>query len=146
MVSFNATLLVQILNFFVLLFLLDRLFFRKLAGLLAARRQFLSDAELHVQRHLTELAALQAEQQRQIDEARARAQAIIAKQLAAAEEEKARLLAVVRGELDAQRAQQSAELTAQLAAAEAQLRAEVSTLAAQIAERAAGTPPQPVLS
>lgn len=145
MVSFNATLFVQVINFFILLFLLDKLFFKKVAKVLADRRGFLANAEKTVADGLSELERLSKEHQTQIDAARQEAQAVIAKQLAVAEAEKAAILAKVRDELAAQTATQKAELTAQVAAAESAIRNDIGGLAEQIADKVMHATRQPAL-
>ena len=145
MVSFNATLVVQVVNFFILLFLLDRLFFKKIAKVLADRRGFLATTEQSVIAGLAELERLSKEHQTQIDAARQEAQAVIAQQLAKAETEKATILAAVRDELTTQTAAQKAELSAQFATAEVQLRQELGGLAEQIADQVMHVSRQPAL-
>jgi len=145
MVSFNATLFVQVFNFFILLFLLDRLFFKKVAKVLADRRSFLATAEKTVTDGLAELERLSKEHQTQIDAARQEAQAVIAKQLADAEAEKARILETVRGELATQQVQQREQLTQQVAEAEAAIRSEIAPLAEQIADKVMHVTRQPAL-
>ncbi|MBC7542007.1 MAG: hypothetical protein H7338_04680 [Candidatus Sericytochromatia bacterium] len=145
MVAFNFTIVAQIINFFILLFLLDRLFFKKFAKLLADRRAFLSTTEHTVVAGLAELERLSKEHQTQIDAARQEAQAVIAAQLASAETEKTRILNAVRDELAGQQTVQKAELAEQFAAAEAQMRQEVGGIAEQIADKVMHVSRQPAL-
>jgi F-type H+-transporting ATPase subunit b len=145
MVSFNATLVVQVFNFFILLFLLDQLFFKKVGKILAERRSYLANAEKSVTEGLANLEEMSRQHQEQIDAARQTAQGVIAEQLAKAEAEKAAILASVRDELATQSAQQKAELSAQVAAAEAAIKAEVGSLAESIADKVMQVGRQPAL-
>jgi F-type H+-transporting ATPase subunit b len=135
LINLDRSLLIQVVNFGLLLFLLVRFLYRPLLGKMEERSQA-------IKKSLEEAQAARAEAQREREEhaarlqaAHAEAQAIRAAALEAAREEQRRLVEAARAEaqrlVDAARA----ELEQDVRRARQDLRREVSDLAITAAER-----------
>jgi F-type H+-transporting ATPase subunit b len=135
LLNFDKSLIIQAVNFILLMILLTKLLYRPLVGKMEERTQA-------IRRSLEEAQAARAEAQREREEhaakiqaAYAEAQAIRASALAEAAEEQRRLVDAARAESERLVSSAKAELAQDVRRAREDLRREVSDLAVQVAER-----------
>jgi F-type H+-transporting ATPase subunit b len=135
LINLDKSLIIQMVNFGLLLFLLAKLLYRPLVGKMEERAQA-------IQKSLDEAQAARAEAQREREEhagkiqaAYAEAQAIRAAALKEAAEEQRRLVEAARAEAARLVESARAEMSQDVRRARQELRQEVSELATSIAER-----------
>jgi F-type H+-transporting ATPase subunit b len=135
LIELNRTLLVQVINFLVLLGLLYVVAYKPLVGTLAARsaaiKQQLAEAEVARQQAQRQLAEFEG----RLQAAQAEAQALRERALREAAETRERLTAEARAEAARLLEAARAEIEQDVRRARAELRAQVGTLAVEIAER-----------
>ena len=123
----------QIVNFLLILYLLNRFLFRRVLSLIDERQariaKGLEDAEAAARDR--ELA--RAEREAALDEARKEAQAMIARATKIAEDSRAEIVAAARSEAEKVAARAAADITAEKERAIAELRSQVADLALQAA-------------
>jgi F-type H+-transporting ATPase subunit b len=128
-------LLFQVINFLLLLYLLNRFLFKPVLKLLDEResriKKGLEDAEAAARDR--ELA--QAEREAALDEARKEAQAMIARATKIADDSRAEILAEAKAQAEKVTTRATEEITAEKERAMAELRATVADLALQAASR-----------
>ena len=128
-------LLFQVINFLLLLYLLNRFLFKPVLKLLDEResriKKGLEDAEAAARDR--ELA--QAEREAALDEARKEAQAMIARATKIADDSRAEILAAAKAQAEKVTLRATEEITAEKERAMAELRATVADLALQAASR-----------
>jgi F-type H+-transporting ATPase subunit b len=128
-------LLFQVINFLLLLYLLNRFLFKPVLKLLDEReariRKGLEDAEAAARDR--ELA--KAEREAALDEARKEAQAMVARANKIAEDSRAEILADAKAQADKVAARAREEITAEKEKAMAELRSTVADLALQAASQ-----------
>jgi F-type H+-transporting ATPase subunit b len=128
-------LLFQVINFLLLLYLLNRFLFKPVLNLLDERerriRKGLEDAEAAARDR--ELA--QAEREAALDEARKEAQAMIARATKIADDSRAEILADAKAQAEKVTSRATEEITAEKERAMAELRATVADLALEAAGR-----------
>jgi F-type H+-transporting ATPase subunit b len=128
-------LLFQVINFLLLLFLLNRFLFKPVLKLLDEResriKKGLEDAEAAARDR--ELA--HAEREAALDEARKEAQAMIARATKIADDSKAEILAEAKAQAEKVTARATEEITAEKERAMAELRGTVADLALEAAAR-----------
>lgn len=135
MVEINGTILVQIVNFFILLVVLDRLFFKKLVRVINERRDYVEGIQRDIAGRLQGLEDAQRDYQTKLDEARQAAQKALQAQLKAAESEKQQLLDEVTREVQSQLDQVRRQVGDQVAEARSALEKETQVLADSIADK-----------
>jgi F-type H+-transporting ATPase subunit b len=135
LINFDRGLIIQAVNFILLMFVLTKVLYKPLVSKMDERTQA-------IKKSLEEAQAARAEAQREREEhaakiqaAHAEAQAIRAAALKEAGEEQRRLLEGAREEADRLVASAKAELAQDVRRARQDLRQEVSDLAVQVAER-----------
>jgi F-type H+-transporting ATPase subunit b len=135
LISFDKSLVIQAVNFILLMVVLTKLLYRPLVGKMDERTQA-------IKKSLEEAQAARAEAQREREEhaakiqaAYAEAQSIRATALAEAAEEQRRLVEAARAEADRLVSSAKAELEQDVRRARQELRQEVSGLAIDVAER-----------
>lgn len=125
----------QIINFLLILYLLNRFLFRRVLSLIDERQariaKGLEDAEAAARDR--ELA--RAEREAALDEARKEAQTMIARATKIAEDSRAEIVAAARTEAEKVAARATADITAEKERAIAELRTQVADLALQAAGR-----------
>lgn len=135
LIELNRTLLIQLVNFLVLLGLLYVVAYKPLLGTLAARsaaiKQQLAEAEAARQQAQRQLAEFEA----RLQAAQAEAQALRDRALREATEMRERLTAEARREATRLLESARTEIEQSVRRARAELRAQVGTLAVEIAER-----------
>ena len=128
-------LLFQVINFLLLLYLLNRFLFKPVLNLLDERerriRKGLEDAEAAARDR--ELA--QAEREAALDEARKEAQAMIARATKIADDSRAEILADAKAQAEKVTSRATEEISAEKERAMAELRATVADLALEAAGR-----------
>ena len=128
-------LIFQVVNFLLLLYLLNRFLFKPVLKLLDEResriRKGLEDAEAAAR----DLELARAEREAALDEARKEAQAMVARANKIAEDSRAEILAEAKAQADKVTARAREEITAEKDKAMAELRATVADLALQAAGR-----------
>ncbi len=137
-INLNVTVLIQAINFLILIFLLSRFLFKPLAA-------FLADRSAGIQKSLAEAkaaheaaAAAQADYQAQMREAQREIAAIREQGRREVEAERQRLLQASRAEAERLVAQAKAEIEAETKRAKASLRDEAAGIAVAVAERLLG--------
>lgn len=135
LIAINGSLLIQVINFLILLVILYRFLYKPLLGMLDAR-------SAAIKRQLAEAQAAREEAQRQLAEfearfraAQAEAQAVRERTLREAAETRERLTAEARREAARLLEAAQAQIAQEVRLARSELRAEVGVLAVQIAER-----------
>lgn len=135
LISVNTSLILQVVNFLILLILLQRFLYRPLVTMLETRSATIRD-------RLAEAQAAREEAQRQLAEFEAKLQASQAEAQAAREralreaaETRERLMAEARREADRLLQGAQAQIAQEVRRAKGELQAEVGALATQIAER-----------
>jgi len=125
----------QVINFLLILYLLNRFLFRRVLALIDDRQariaKGLEDAEAAARDR--ELA--RAERDVALDEARTEAQAMIGRATQIAEDSRAEIVAAARTEAEKVAARATADITAEKERAIAELRSQVADLALQAAGR-----------
>jgi F-type H+-transporting ATPase subunit b len=128
-------LLFQVINFLLLLYLLNRFLFKRVLGLLDERQtkitKGLEDAEAAARDR--ELA--RAEREAAVDEARKEAQAMIARATKIADDSRAEILAEAKAQAEKVTQRATEEITAEKDRAMAELRTTVADLALEAAGR-----------
>lgn len=129
----------QIINFLLILYLLNRFLFRRVLSLIDERQariaKGLEDAEAAARDR--ELA--RAEREAALDEARKEAQGMIARATKIAEDSRAEIVAGARAEAEKVAARAAEEITAEKERAIAELRSQVADLALQAAGKLVGS-------
>ncbi len=133
--DFDATLPLMAIQVVVLTFILNKLFFQPVGGVVEEREGFVATSHKDAKERLAQVQRLEQDLKAQLQQARQEAQAVIA----AAEDEVATLhkaaLAEARAEANQQREQERAEIETQRSAARAALAAESRRLADLIIQR-----------
>jgi F-type H+-transporting ATPase subunit b len=137
-INLNVTVLIQAINFLILIFLLSKFLFKPLA-------RFLADRSAGIEKSLAEAKAVQeaaakaqAEYQAQMREAQREIAAIREQGQREVEAERQRLLQASRAEADRLVGQAKAEIEAETKRAKAGLREEAAGIALAAAERLLG--------
>ena len=137
-INLNVTVLIQAINFLILIFLLSRFLFKPLA-------KFLADRSAGIEKSLAEAKAAhevaakaQAEYQAQMREAQREIAAIREQGQREVEAERQRLLQASRAEADRLVGNAKAEIEAETKRAKAGLREEAAGIALAVAERLLG--------
>ena len=143
MFNFNMTLVAQIVNFFILLFLLTKLAYKPLLKAMAERRARIANDLEAAEKERQAAELLRQEYQQQMQEARAQAQAIIDKSVKTAEAMKQEILEEARAEHAKMLKNAQLEIARQTDAAMAGIRGEVVAMtvaaAAKIIEKEMNT-------
>ena len=135
MVEFNFTLIIQILNFFVLVAIIGKFGFGPLMRTLDARKARIAADLSGAEQARKQAEALHAEYQAQLESARAQAQEIVNKAVAEAEQQAQAQLDTVRTQIEQEKTLATRQLAEEREELVKNLRAEVVELATAIAER-----------
>lgn len=128
MVDLNGTLIAQIINFLLLVFLLAKFAYRPLMQVLEERQKKIADNIDSAERERQDARQLKMEYQQQLAQARSQAQAIVEKAEKLAEEAKEEILKDARAESARILKNAQAEVARERALALAQLKNEVVVL------------------
>jgi F-type H+-transporting ATPase subunit b len=135
MQQINWTLITQIIAFLVLFWLLSRLFGKRVSAMLRQRADRIEAGLRAAEENQRRAEQMHHETQRQLDEARAERQSIIAAAHKAAEAQRQALIAQARGEADALVQRTQAAIQRERQAAVDELRREAGRLAVVAARR-----------
>lgn len=138
MINLNATLIVQLVNFLLLMFLLDRLLFRPMARVLDERRQRTEGRRQRAAQVSAEAESIWAEYQQRIQEAKAEADAARTRLIRDGEAERQKILDAAAEQADKTVAEIRARVRAEAEEARRALRAEAQVIAGQMAQRILG--------
>ena len=119
----------QVINFLLLLYLLNRFFFRRVIALLDERQAKISKGLEDAESAARDRELARAEREAALDEARKEAQAMIARATKIAEDSRAEIVAAAREEAEKVSARARDEITAETKKALAELRKQVADLA-----------------
>jgi F-type H+-transporting ATPase subunit b len=137
-INLNVTVLIQAINFLILIFLLSRFLFKPLAKFLADRSAGIEKSLAEAKAAHEAAAKAQAEYQAQMREAQREIAAIREQGQREVEAERQRLLQASRAEADRLVGQAKAEIEAETKRAKAGLREEAAGIALAAAERLLG--------
>lgn len=135
LINLDKSLVIQMINFLVLLFILWKLLYKPLVAKMEERTQAIKKALEEAQAARAEAERQRQQHAAQIQAAMSEAQAIRATALKEAAEEQRRLVEAARAEAAKLVASAKAEMEQDIRRARGQLRQEVGDLAVQIAER-----------
>ncbi len=138
MINLNATLIIQLVNFLLLMFLLNRILFRPMLRILEERHQRTEGRRKQAEQIDAEAEAIWAQYTQRIQEAKAEADRIRSEIIRKAEAERQRLLADAAAESESRLNQIRAKIRAEADEARKALEAEARALAAGVAERLLG--------
>ncbi|GIW21508.1 MAG: hypothetical protein KatS3mg068_0515 [Candidatus Sericytochromatia bacterium] len=92
MIEFNGTIIVQMINFVVFLFIMKAIIFKPLIAQIEERRNYISSNQRKIQESLAKLEESEKEAKLMIDEARKKAQELADKAIKEAEESKSKVI------------------------------------------------------
>lgn len=125
----------QIINFLLILYLLNRFLFKRVLGLLDERGERISKGLEDAEAAARDRELARAERAAALDEARKEAQTMIARAAKIAEDSRAEIVAAARAEAEKVAARATEEITAEKQRAIAELRSQVADLALEAAGR-----------
>ena len=135
LISIDKSLIIQVINFLILLFLLQRLLYRPLVKKMNERTEAIKTSLEEAQRARADAARAQEQNVEQLRAAHAEAASIRAAALKEASEEQRKLLESARAESERIKADMQAQLDAAIRRAREELRREVADLAVGAAEK-----------
>lgn len=138
MININATLLVQLANFLLLMYLLNRILFRPMLRVLEERRERTEGRRKQADQLDSEAQALWDDYQKRIHAAKADADRTRSQLIRQGEVERERLLEAATAESDKAVAQVRARLRGEAEEARRALRAQAAQLAESVAQRILG--------
>ncbi len=125
----------QIVNFLLILYLLNRFLFKRVLSLLDERGERISKGLEDAEAAARDRELARAEREAALDEARKEAQTMIARATKIAEDSRAEIVAAARAEAEKVAARATEEITAEKQRAIAELRSQVADLALEAAGR-----------
>lgn len=125
----------QIINFLLILYLLNRFVFRRVLALLDERQERIAKGLEDAESAARDRELARAEREAALDEARKEAAAMIARATKIAEDSRTEIVATARAEAEKVAARATEEITAEKQRAIAELRSQVADLALDAAGR-----------
>jgi F-type H+-transporting ATPase subunit b len=125
----------QVINFLLILYLLNRFVFRRVLALLDERQERIAKGLEDAESAARDRELARAEREAALDEARKEAQAMIARATKIAEDSRAEIVAAARAEAEKVAARATEEIAAEKQRAIAELRSQVADLALDAAGR-----------
>lgn len=125
----------QIINFLLILYLLNRFVFRRVLALLDERQERIAKGLEDAESAARDRELARAEREAALDEARKEAAAMIARATKIAEDSRTEIVAAARAEAEKVAARATEEITAEKQRAIAELRSQVADLALDAAGR-----------
>jgi F-type H+-transporting ATPase subunit b len=138
MFNFDATLPLMAVQFLILMFLLNKVFYAPLSKVLDERADYIQSKEKDARQRLAQTQQLTQEYEQQLAQARKQSQEIIAAAQADAKKITADKLAEAQKEAQVQKEQATREIEEQKQAAMASLEQQVDSLSRQILEKLLG--------
>jgi F-type H+-transporting ATPase subunit b len=130
-----TALLFQVINFLLLLYLLNRFLFKRVFALLDERREKISKGLEDAEAAARDRELARAEREAALDEARKEAGAMIARATKIAEDSRAEIVAAAKAEAEAAAAKARDEIVAEKDRAMAEIRGQVADLALDAAAK-----------
>lgn len=138
MIDIDITMPIQILNIFVLIFIMNAILYKPIRGILAERDKKTTDLGADIET-LDKNARLRlAEIDKKVRGARAEAKTALEKVRSSALAEQAEKLGAVRSEIDAAKGEQLSQVRSQFSTAQQQLAGQVDAFAKEIAGKILG--------
>jgi F-type H+-transporting ATPase subunit b len=125
----------QIINFLLVLYLLNRFVFKRVLALIDERQARIAKGLEQAEAAARDRELARAEREAALDEARKEAQTMIARATKIAEDSRAEIVAAARAEAEKVAAKATEEITAEKQRAIAELRSQVADLALEAAGR-----------
>lgn len=125
----------QVINFLLILYLLNRFLFRRVLSLLDERQERIAKGLEDAEAAARDRELARAEREAALDEARKESQAMVARATKIAEDSRAEIVAAARAEAEKVAARATDEITAEKQRAIAELRSQVADLALDAAGR-----------
>ncbi len=138
MIDINITLLIQMLNFLVFLFLMNLILYRPIRRVVAQRRQFMADRQEEIDRADSEALAAVQEFNARIQEARAEGRRKIQELKVAAYEQEKDLLQEASDRAAGQLQEMRAQIRKDVAAAREELSGQVRSFSVELAQKILG--------
>jgi F-type H+-transporting ATPase subunit b len=142
LISINETLVIQLLSFLIFLFIINRLMFRPLKGIMAEREKVISDTEDDIRANLAQMSAMRKELARQEAQARSEAATIQVEMARQSDEQAKHIFDQARDEIAQLRQKSAVELEAEYAKAlqsiEEEARAVSAFMVEQVLQRRSG--------
>lgn len=138
MIDINITLLIQMLNFLVFLFLMNLILYRPIRRVVAQRRQFMADRQEEIDRADSEALAAVQEFNARIQEARAEGRRKIQELKVAAYEQEKDLLQEASDRAAGQLQEMRAQVRKDVAAAREELSGQVRSFSVELAQKILG--------
>lgn len=132
MVQFDATILIQMINFVILLLVLNKVFYQPLIKIQTERRNSIEKARTGAEAKLNELHTLRESYHQKLDAARKDAYALVSEKIDAANQEREALLKQAQAEVESKLNAVRQELHAQESALRQSLEAEIMPMAGLI--------------
>jgi len=129
----------QIINFLLILYLLNRFLFKRVLALLDERQEKISKGLEDAEAAARDRELARAEREAALDEARKEAQTMIARATKIAEESRNEIVAAAKAEAEKVAARATEEITAEKQRAIAELRSQVADLALEAAGKLVGS-------
>ncbi|NEP88404.1 MAG: F0F1 ATP synthase subunit B' [Okeania sp. SIO2C2] len=134
----NATLPLMAIQFLILAFVLDKIFYKPLGKAIDSRADYIRDNQIKAQEGLAKTKKLAEQYEQDLAETRKKSQAIITEAQATAQKIVAEKVAKAQQEAQAKREQAAQEIEEQKQAALQQLEEQVDSLSRQILEKLLG--------
>ena len=125
----------QVINFLLILYLLNRFLFKRVLALLDERQERIAKGLEDAEAAARDRELARAEREAALDEARKEAQTMIARATKIAEDSRAEIVAAARADAEKVAARATEEITAEKQRAIAELRSQVANLALDAAGR-----------
>ncbi|RME37000.1 MAG: hypothetical protein D6794_07660 [Deltaproteobacteria bacterium] len=138
MISIDLTLVIQFINFIILMVLLNLILFRPLRRVLQERRELIEGGKARAEELETAIQEKLARYEEQLQEARLKGSQERAQLRQAAQEEEAKILAAAHDEANTSLKKIKEQVAAEAETARQALQAETEAIAAQIASRVLG--------
>jgi F-type H+-transporting ATPase subunit b len=147
MIEFDATIVVQMINFAIFLFIMRKILFGPLVGHIQERRNYLANTEKRISESMIKLEEAEKNYHSQLNDARQRAQDIIKGQISSAEEEKQKIVQAAIEETKKVFEDFRNELGEESSKVRSQLQEDINSLAEEITGKvlAVNTPDERVL-
>lgn len=139
MVEFDATILIQAINFLVLLAILNQIFFKPILRIQSERQEAVDGARKSAESRMHELKTMRESYHQKLDTARQEAFELVSSQVAAATQAREAELRKVNAEMEARMNEAKEQLASQEAGLRASLEKEVNPLAELILAQLLGS-------
>lgn len=137
--AFDATLVLQIVQFFVLMFVLNMLFYRPISRVVEERSEYIRSNATSAQRRLDEARELAERYNQELQSTRLEAQMVISRAEAEAQKMRTQQIGAAQGEAMARVEAARGELETQKQAALVSLEREIDALSSQLTAKLLGT-------